>query len=182
MSKPTEIIISVAYTPTFGELKRLNRVVVRRQIGCWAILIFVFVGIVIFAMIFSALQRVTNDRPDPELISDLAYQVGLPLFFFVVVVASWHLQMGRYWNTAASLREPRVYEFTQEGIAVTQASLAGKNKWENIVRAEVACGLLILTVDTRGVYYVPLSAFPDQTLPPALYNLLSDRVKNCSGI
>jgi hypothetical protein len=178
MSEQRAVSVRVEYTPTFRDYLWLTITVVWRRLQVVAI----FAALSLLASLCVGLKVSAAGEGD---LAGYAYLLFYLFFFpaivFVILPVYVFVSARRQWQTVETLRESKAYEFSDSGIVVESRSASGRATWDNVARADLIRGSIILTY-TQPIYlFLPTSAFPDQGVLDAFLDLLRAKVPDCRG-
>ena len=105
----------------------------------------------------------------------------LLVLVFVLLPITTYFAARKRWRTAAEVREPRTFEFTDRGISIKGLTFSGEAAWTNIDRAETARALILIYTQQNLGYLIPRDAMtPEQEA--SLRALLRNKVANCKRL
>ena len=149
--------VCVQVTLTRDRFLAVSRYAVNSLFGFRILRWFSVLGLLAFAFILFVPLGGTSD-----IESRLVLGIGtlfLPFLVLVFVPLLTTFAGRRRWNTAAELREPRNYDFTESRITVTASSSSGSTSWSTIAKAEEVGDRFLLATFQRLFYVIPLRSF-----------------------
>lgn len=107
--------------------------------------------------------------------STLIIYVGLLIAFaaftaFLPAIRRW--QVGRFYRDTPSLAGPQRYEFSDAGIAISNANASNLIRWSAITEAAELPDVFLLYYSKKCAYYVPKRVIPTEAEIDALRALL----------
>jgi hypothetical protein len=172
-----EILIRIQSIPTFRQYLRFCRRGVSRRI--WAIQPFAILSLIGFF-----LAPIIPSEEHTGALTQYKEWSGLlllPVIVFVLLPLSTYFSAKKRWQTAAELREPRTFEFTDRGVSTKGLTFSGEIAWASIGRAETAGTLILLYTHQQTGFLIPRDAItPEQEA--SLRMLLRNKVANCQRL
>ncbi len=170
-------VIEVHYTPTFDDYLAFNQQVMRHKAKptrWWLLLILTAVITVCMLLSIDTLSWDALRVRGPVIVMLLCFAGSLIYWRFL----GMRRLIGRAWQRASQLHEPRTYRFHDRGFQVMGETFETTLVWRHIQSAEHDGELLILGTGQHLFHFVPLRAFSTQADLEHLIQILERAVPN----
>ena len=150
----------IDYTPTFADYWALNLFALKRQFR-W----FIYLPVLLLGLFFASpllMQRYGQKTPLLEAYWQNRNGLIWPGLFGLVFVIAYYGARKR-WSQLKELRDPRVYEFDDQGVHVKGESFSGSAEWSLVKEAYFTRKHVFLMTGQRQFYFFPVTAVSDLT-------------------
>ena len=171
MMNSTSDAIRISTTPTFGAYLRFVVWAALRPVRF--LVPFAIIALVCFLL--APVIPLEQQGAVARYRASLAWLI-LPGIVFVLLPLSSYFGARRRWQSAAELRAPRGYVFSDEGVDVTADSFNSHVAWKHVVTADKQRDQVLLGTAQNQFYLVPLDDFESKEQLDRFLGLVKSKV------